>query len=67
MQSWISVSSGSKKLYFWGHEISVEGIFVDPRKVEAMLKWERPANVTKIQSSWVLLGIIGGLLRGSPP
>jgi len=40
---------------------------VDPRKVEAMLKWERPTNVTEIQSFWVLLGIIGGLLRGSPP
>jgi hypothetical protein len=40
---------------------------MDPRKVEVVLKWERPTNVTEISSSWVLLGIIGGLLRGSPP
>jgi hypothetical protein len=66
MQSWISVSYSSKTYLFLGHVISVEGI-VDPRKVKAMLKWERPTNMTEIQSSWVLLGIIGGLLRGSPP
>jgi hypothetical protein len=27
---------------------------VDPRKVEAVLKWERPTNVIEIWSSWVL-------------
>ena len=55
-----------KEVVFLGHVISAEGIFVDPRKVEAVLKWERPTNMTEIWSSWVLLGIIGGLLRGSP-
>jgi hypothetical protein len=25
-------------------------MFVDPKKVEAALKWERPRNVTKIYS-----------------
>jgi hypothetical protein len=35
---------------FLGHLISAEGIFVDPRKVEAVLKWGRPTNVTEIQS-----------------
>jgi hypothetical protein len=29
-----------------GHVISAKGIFIDPKKVEAMLKWERPTNVT---------------------
>ena len=56
----------SKKFFFKPYNIRRRNI-VDPRKVEAMLKWERPTNVTKIQSFWVLLGIIGGLLRGSPP
>jgi hypothetical protein len=56
----------SKKFFFKPYNICRRNI-VDPRKVEAMLKWERPTNVTKIQSFWVLLGIIGGLLRGSPP
>ena len=39
-----------KEVTFLGHVISVDGIFVDPRKVEAVLKWERPTNVTKIHS-----------------
>jgi hypothetical protein len=56
----------SKKFFFKPYNIRRRNI-VDPRKVEAMLKWERPTNVTEIQSFWVLLGIIGGLLRGSPP
>jgi hypothetical protein len=55
-----------KKFFFKPYNIRRRNI-VDPRKVEAMLKWERPTNVTEIQSFWVLLGIIGGLLRGSPP
>jgi hypothetical protein len=56
----------SKKFFFKPYNIRRRNI-VDPRKVEAMLKWERPTNMTEIQSFWVLLGIIGGLLRGSPP
>jgi len=39
-----------KEVVFLGHVISTEGIIVDPRKVEAVLKWERPTNVIKIQS-----------------
>ncbi|KAL5773860.1 hypothetical protein ACOSP7_011417 [Xanthoceras sorbifolium] len=30
--------------------ISQEGISVDPAKVEAILQWERPTNVTKVRS-----------------
>ena len=45
-----------KEVVFLGHVISAEGIFVDPRKVEAVLKWERPTNVTEIQS---FLGFVG--------
>ena len=37
-----------KEVVFLGHVIFAEGIFVDPKKVEAVLKWERPANVTEI-------------------
>jgi len=35
-----------KEMIFLGHIISAEGISVDPRKVEAVLKWERPTNIT---------------------
>jgi len=66
MQSWISVILAQRNFFFRPYNIRRRNI-VDPRKVEAMLKWERLTNVTEIQSSWVLLGIIGGLLRGSPP
>jgi hypothetical protein len=31
-----------QKVVFLGYVISTEGILVDPRKVEAVLKWERP-------------------------
>jgi hypothetical protein len=36
-----------KEVTFLGHVISAEGILVDPRKVEAVLKWERPTNVKR--------------------
>lgn len=35
-----------KEVVFLKHVIFVEGIFIDPRKVEVFLKWERPTNVT---------------------
>ena len=62
MQSWISVSSGSR--VFLGHVISAEGIFVDPRKVEAVLKWERPTNVTEIRSFLGLAGYYRRFIEG---
>jgi hypothetical protein len=39
-----------KEVTFLGHVISVEGIFVDPRKEKVVLKSERPTNVTEIHS-----------------
>jgi len=38
------------EVVFLGYVISVEGILVDPRKVEVVLNWERPTNVIKIRS-----------------
>lgn len=35
---------------FLGHVISKDGISVDPFKIEAVLKWERPKNVTEVWS-----------------
>jgi hypothetical protein len=37
-----------KEVIFFGHVISAGGICVDPGKVEAVLKWEKPINVTEI-------------------
>jgi len=49
---------------FLGHLISAEGIFVDPRKVEAVLKWGRPTNVTEIQSFLGLTGYYRRFIEG---
>ena len=42
------------KVIFLGHVISSEGIYVDPNKVYAVLRWERPINVTKIHIFLIL-------------
>ena len=39
-----------RQIGFLGHIISAEGIYVDPRKVEAIVKWEQPQTVTVIRS-----------------
>jgi len=49
---------------FLGHVISAEGIFIDPRKVEAVLKWERPTNVTEIRSFLGLAGYYRRFIEG---
>jgi hypothetical protein len=36
------------KMVFLGHLISKEGIYVDLRKVEVVLKWEQPTNIIEI-------------------
>ena len=46
-----------KKCEFWldevmflGHVISKDGIFVDPKKVEAVVNWPIPTNVSEVRS-----------------
>ena len=45
-----------EEVSFLGHVISKDGISVDPSKVEAVLNWERPTNITEIRS---FLGLAG--------
>ena len=33
-----------------GHVVSAEGISVDPRKIEALVDWKPPTNITKVRS-----------------
>ena len=41
---------------FLGHVISVEGVSVDPQKIEAIVNWKPPTNVTEIR---IFLGLAG--------
>ena len=45
-----------RRVGFLGHVVSVEGIYVDPQKVEAVANWEQPTTVTKVRS---FLGLAG--------
>lgn len=38
------------KVVFFGHVVSKNPIAVDPAKVEAILRWERPTSVTELGS-----------------
>jgi hypothetical protein len=45
-----------KKVPFLGHVISIEGIAVDPNKVQEVLDWKSPRSVTQIHSFFRLAG-----------
>ena len=53
-----------KEVVFLGHVISAEGIFVDPKKVEVVLKWERPTNEIEIGSFLGLAGYYRRFMEG---
>ena len=44
------------EVVFLGHVISRAGIYVDPRKIEAIVNWEQPKNVSEVRS---FLGLAG--------
>ena len=39
-----------KEVFFLGHIVSVEGIKVDPAKIEAIVNWKPPRNVIEVRS-----------------
>ena len=52
-----------KKCEFWqpsvaflGHIISVDGVSVDPHKIEAIVNWLKPTNMTEVRS---FMGLVG--------
>ena len=49
-----------ERISFLGHIVSKERISVDPAKVEAVLKWEAPKNVSEVRS---FLGLVGNYRR----
>jgi hypothetical protein len=53
-----------KEVQFLGHVENKDGEAVDPSKVEAVLNWERPTNVTEIRSFLGLAGYYRCFIKG---
>ncbi|KAJ8766927.1 hypothetical protein K2173_011745 [Erythroxylum novogranatense] len=49
-----------REVIFLGHVISKRGVHVDPRKIEAIVKWEALKNVAEVRS---FLGLAGSYRR----
>ena len=49
---------------FLGHVISAEGVSVDPQKIEAIVNWKPPMNVTEIRSFLGLAGYYRKFVEG---
>ena len=49
--------------FLW-HVVSVDGIYVDPHKVEAVANWEQPTTVTEVQSFLGLAGYYRRFIEG---
>jgi hypothetical protein len=53
-----------KDVSFLGHVISEARVAVDPKKIEAMINWERPSNVNEIRSFRGLAGYYQRFVEG---
>ena len=53
-----------KSVAFLGHVISVQEVSIDPKKVEAIVDWSRPTNVTEVRSLLELAGYYRKFVEG---
>ena len=52
------------RVAFLGHAVSAEGISVDPQKIEAIVDWRPPTNVTEVRSFLGLAGYYRKFVEG---
>ena len=52
------------KVAFLGHVSSAEGISVDPQKIEAIVNWKPPTNVSEVRSFLGLAGYYRKFVEG---
>ena len=52
------------RVTFLGHVISVEGVSVDPHKIEAVVNWKPPKNVLEVRSFLDLAGYYKKFVEG---
>ena len=53
-----------KEASFLGHIVSAEGIRVDPTKIEAVVNWKPPRNVTEVRIFLCLTSYYRRFVRG---
>ncbi|KAL5733264.1 hypothetical protein ACOSQ2_032956 [Xanthoceras sorbifolium] len=52
------------EIAFLGHVISADGIKADPKKIEAVMEWKPPRNVSEIRSFLGLVGYYRRFVKG---
>ena len=52
------------RVAFLGHVISVEGVSVDPQKIEAVVNWKPPKNMSEVRSFLGLAGYYRKFVEG---
>ena len=52
------------RIQYFGHIMSEEGISMDPKKIEAIMNWPTPRNVTDVISFMGLVGYYRRFIEG---